>query len=146
MRRWPVILTSIIDSVYSENHELTGIPDKADKLEEGKTLIATISRLKYGMARDRELEYVLLSRSVTCSEGGTPLISFFSGPSRPTVKPSWTSTTPSFPDSKQTARTLGSQPRGSTRSMTFPHFASPLPFPPCRSRRSNMPHNRRCYL
>jgi len=58
VRRWPVILTSIIDSVYSENHELTDVPDKIDKLEEGKVLIATLSRLKYGMARDRALEYV----------------------------------------------------------------------------------------
>ena len=58
VRRWPVILTSIIDSVYSENHELTDVPDKIDKLEEGKALIATLSRLKYGMARDRALEYV----------------------------------------------------------------------------------------
>ena len=61
MRRWPVILTSVIDSVYSENHELTGFPDKADKLEEGKALIATVSRLKYAMARDRALEYVISS-------------------------------------------------------------------------------------
>jgi hypothetical protein len=45
--------------VYSENHELTGIPDKADKLEEGKEVIATLSRLKYDMARDRALEYVV---------------------------------------------------------------------------------------
>ena len=58
MRRWPVILTSVINSVYSENHELTDDPDNADRLEEGKKIIATISRLKYGMARDRALEYV----------------------------------------------------------------------------------------
>jgi hypothetical protein len=44
--------------VYSENHELTNFPDKADKLEEGKALIATLSHLKYSMARDRALEYV----------------------------------------------------------------------------------------
>ena len=61
VRRWPVILTTVIDSVYSENHELTGFPEKADKLEEGKTIIATVSRLKYAMARDRALEYVLSS-------------------------------------------------------------------------------------
>ena len=59
VKRWPVILTTVIDSVYSENHDLTGIPDMADKLEEGKVVIATISRLKYGMARDRALEYVV---------------------------------------------------------------------------------------
>jgi hypothetical protein len=60
VKRWPVILTTVIDSVYSENHELTGVPDKADKLEEGKAVIATISRLKYDMVRDRVLEYVVL--------------------------------------------------------------------------------------
>ena len=54
-----MILTTVIDSVYSENHDLTGFPDKADKLEEGKALIATISRLKYDMARDRVIEYVV---------------------------------------------------------------------------------------
>jgi hypothetical protein len=59
VKRWPVILTTVIDSVYSENHELTGVADKADKLEEGKAVIATISRLKYDMARDRALEYVV---------------------------------------------------------------------------------------
>lgn len=59
VKRWPVILTGVIDSVYSENHALTDCPDKADKLEEGKALIATISRLKYGMARDRALEQVI---------------------------------------------------------------------------------------
>ena len=54
-----MILTSVIDSVYSENHDLTGLPDEVPKLEEGKAIIATISRLKYGMARDRALEYVM---------------------------------------------------------------------------------------
>jgi hypothetical protein len=58
VKRWPVILTGVIDSVYSENHELTKYPEKADKLEEGKAIIATISRLKSGMGRDRVLEYV----------------------------------------------------------------------------------------
>jgi len=74
VKRWPVILTSVIDSVYSENHQLTDVPDKADKLEEGKAVIATISRLKYGMARDRVLEYVSvippLFWRATSSDGG----------------------------------------------------------------------------
>ncbi|KAI0297018.1 hypothetical protein B0F90DRAFT_1742372 [Multifurca ochricompacta] len=56
LKRWPVILTSIIDAVYSVNHELTTLPNKAAKLDEGKALIAAISRLKYDMARDRALE------------------------------------------------------------------------------------------
>jgi hypothetical protein len=59
VKRWPVILTTVIDSVYSENHELTNLPEKADMLEEGKALIGTLSRLKYDMARDRALEYVV---------------------------------------------------------------------------------------
>jgi hypothetical protein len=45
--------------VYSVNHELTDLPDKAAQLDEGKALIATISRLKYDMGRDRALEYVM---------------------------------------------------------------------------------------
>lgn len=61
-----MILTTVIDSVYSENHELTGLPEKADKLEEGKALIGTISRLKYGMARDRALEYVVCPFTRPC--------------------------------------------------------------------------------
>ncbi|KAI9512134.1 DUF89 domain-containing protein [Russula earlei] len=56
VKRWPVILTGVIDSVYSVNHDLTGLLDKADKLEEGKALIAAMSRLKYDMSRDRALE------------------------------------------------------------------------------------------
>ena len=56
VKRWPVILTTVIDSVYSVNHELTHLPDEAAKLEEGKAIIATISRFKYDMARDRALE------------------------------------------------------------------------------------------
>jgi damage-control phosphatase, subfamily III len=58
VKRWPVILTSVIDSLYTVNHELTDISDQAPKLEEGKSLIATLSRLKYDMAHDRALEYV----------------------------------------------------------------------------------------
>ncbi|KAH9976623.1 DUF89 domain-containing protein [Lactifluus volemus] len=56
VKRWPVILTSVIDSLYTVNHELTDISDQAPKLEEGKSLIATLSRLKYDMAHDRALE------------------------------------------------------------------------------------------
>ncbi|KAH9025837.1 hypothetical protein EDB85DRAFT_2177521, partial [Lactarius pseudohatsudake] len=57
IKRWPVILTTVIDSVYSVNHELTNLPDKkAAKLEEGKALIAAMSRLKYEMAQDKPLK------------------------------------------------------------------------------------------
>ncbi|KAH9003903.1 DUF89 domain-containing protein [Lactarius hatsudake] len=51
VKRWPVILTTVIDSVYSVNHELTNIPDKAAKLEEGKALIATMTPRVYRLLR-----------------------------------------------------------------------------------------------
>jgi hypothetical protein len=54
--------------VYSENHELTNFPDKADKLEEGKELIATVSRLKYSMAHDRVIEYVSSRQCTTLTK------------------------------------------------------------------------------
>jgi len=74
VKRWPVILTSVIDSVYSVNHELTYLSDKAAKLEEGKALIATISRLKYDMARDRALEPIPADGEALIEEYNTELV------------------------------------------------------------------------
>lgn len=68
-KRWPIILTGIIDTIYHEDHNLgvlmeSGAPDvnSADletKITEGKAIIGEVSRLKYDMARDRPLEYAL---------------------------------------------------------------------------------------
>lgn len=68
MKRWPVILTGIIDTIYRVDHEIslslaaTGdngaqITKAEQKIAEGKTIIEKISKLKYDMARDRALEY-----------------------------------------------------------------------------------------
>lgn len=69
VKRWPIILTGIIDTVYRIDHEIgaslsTAEPGSAEvtkteeKIAEGKGIIEKISKLKYDMARDRTLEYV----------------------------------------------------------------------------------------
>lgn len=67
MKRWPIILTKIIDQIHRENHEITMRGMKATdgaestweaQADEGKSIIEKVSRLKYEMARDRELQYV----------------------------------------------------------------------------------------
>ncbi|TFY78242.1 hypothetical protein EWM64_g5774 [Hericium alpestre] len=68
VKRWPVILTGIIDSVYNLNHELSvqSGEQAAEKIEEGKGLIEKISKLKYQMGRDHPLEPI--------EEDGEPLV------------------------------------------------------------------------
>ncbi|EGO02864.1 hypothetical protein SERLA73DRAFT_176294 [Serpula lacrymans var. lacrymans S7.3] len=70
VKRWPIILTGIIDHLHGLNHRLTmesqrlgsEVPASAEKItldekvSEGKGIIEKISRLKYRMARDHELE------------------------------------------------------------------------------------------
>ena len=65
-KRWPIIITGIIDTVYRMDHDLgmkvsENSPDvdavaANEKIAEGKTIIEKISKLKYEMARDRPLE------------------------------------------------------------------------------------------
>ncbi|KAL0575469.1 Hairy/enhancer-of-split with YRPW motif protein 2 [Marasmius crinis-equi] len=60
VKRWPIILTSIVDQLHRENHALQA-PEKASegnnaKVAEGKNIIERVSRLKYQMARDHALE------------------------------------------------------------------------------------------
>ncbi|CCM00959.1 uncharacterized protein FIBRA_03007 [Fibroporia radiculosa] len=67
LKRWPIILTGIIDNLYRANHVLdvsieSGGCETEDvdtikaKIAEGKSTIERISKLKYDMARDRPLE------------------------------------------------------------------------------------------
>ena len=73
MKRWPIILTKLIDHIHRVNHELTVAAMRADvearaqgdpnwevRVEEGKSIIEKVSKLKYEMARDRALQYVSL--------------------------------------------------------------------------------------
>ena len=64
MRRWPVILTGIIDNIYCCNHEYgVSLPSKTPeetalveaRIEEGKKIISKVGEIKYDMARDRPL-------------------------------------------------------------------------------------------
>ncbi|KAF8438602.1 DUF89 domain-containing protein [Boletus edulis BED1] len=71
LKRWPVIITGIIDHVHRLIHDMTmeakrlaesgedtleHVKALKDKVEEGKEIISKASRLKYRMARDQELE------------------------------------------------------------------------------------------
>lgn len=64
LKRWPVIITGVIDQLYQVCHVLSLESQKPDatkqvydgKINEGKGIIEQISKLKYGMARDHPLE------------------------------------------------------------------------------------------
>ncbi|KAF8556729.1 DUF89-domain-containing protein [Imleria badia] len=72
LRRWPIIITNIIDHVHRlihdmtmESKRLTGSGEDVslerakaldNKVDEGKEIISKASRLKYRIARDQELE------------------------------------------------------------------------------------------
>ncbi|ETW85861.1 hypothetical protein HETIRDRAFT_309837 [Heterobasidion irregulare TC 32-1] len=81
VKRWPVILTGIIDTVYRTNHDSSiedlnvvdasddQIPKNEARITEGKVLIENFSRLKYQMGRDRPLEPV--------PEDGEPMVDIY---------------------------------------------------------------------
>lgn len=79
IKRWPVIITGVIDIVNQTCHELSlqindfnqhpgdfekSVPGQMTKEEiqekiiEGTKVIEKVSKLKYDMARDRTIEYV----------------------------------------------------------------------------------------
>lgn len=70
VKRWPIILTNIIDHVHRLLHDMTletqqirdsdvsKAEELSKKITEGQEIISEISRLKYRMARDHELEWV----------------------------------------------------------------------------------------
>lgn len=64
LKRWPVILTGIIDNIYCRNHDLGVSTDNKtaeeaavieEQISEGKKIIGEIGEIKYDMARDRPL-------------------------------------------------------------------------------------------
>jgi hypothetical protein len=68
LKRWPKILTGIVNQVYCVNHNLTirlqssGVDNDTenvqDHIEEGRKLIELFGFLKYRMARDMKMECV----------------------------------------------------------------------------------------
>lgn len=66
IKRWPVIITGVIDQlhnachVYSLQSQQPNAKEDVDaKIAEGKGIIEQISKLKYQMARDHPLESVV---------------------------------------------------------------------------------------
>ncbi|KIM77429.1 hypothetical protein PILCRDRAFT_825394 [Piloderma croceum F 1598] len=68
LKRWPVILTGIIDRIHRINHELTLEAKNRDpatkavleeKITEGKGIISRIGGLKYRMGGDKKLEAIV---------------------------------------------------------------------------------------
>ena len=66
LKRWPVILTGIIDNIYCRNHDLgVSLPGKTaeeasaieEEIAEGKGIISKVGEIKCDMARDRPLPY-----------------------------------------------------------------------------------------
>lgn len=65
VKRWPVIITGVIDQLHNTCHELSLQAQKPgatkdelqSKIEEGQAVIGRISKLKYDMGRDHALEY-----------------------------------------------------------------------------------------
>jgi Damage-control phosphatase ARMT1-like domain len=67
IKRWPVIITGVIDQVHNACHVYSLQSQQPDpdkdldaRVAEGKGIIEQISKLKYQMARDHPLESVLL--------------------------------------------------------------------------------------
>jgi damage-control phosphatase, subfamily III len=85
VKRWPVILTGVIDHLHNLNHNLSlqfqSLSDEAQngiikaKIAESTAIIEKISRLKYQMGRDKALEYVppFRLRGFTVTQSSLPL-------------------------------------------------------------------------
>jgi len=58
-RRWPTILTGVINTIVNINHDLHQNPsaDSEQKVQEGKDIISKISAMKHEMARNVHLPY-----------------------------------------------------------------------------------------
>ena len=65
LKRWPVILTGIIDDIYRRNHDLgVSLPSRREEdraaiveiIEEGKEIVSKVGKVKDDLARDRVLQ------------------------------------------------------------------------------------------
>ena len=53
VRRWPSIITNVIDAVYQSN--ALDKDASAEKLDDGKAIIQSLSKLRHEMGRDQAL-------------------------------------------------------------------------------------------
>ncbi|KAK1926541.1 hypothetical protein DB88DRAFT_508633 [Papiliotrema laurentii] len=60
VKRWPTILTGVINTVTNINHELhsSSSPDAQAQIEEGKQIVAKISAMKHEMGRNTPLPLI----------------------------------------------------------------------------------------
>ncbi|KAN0062846.1 Hairy/enhancer-of-split with YRPW motif protein 2 [Thecaphora frezii] len=64
VKRWPAILTQVIDSIYAANHALSySRTNQSARIAEGKEIIEKIASLKHDMSRDRPLTPINVDRS-----------------------------------------------------------------------------------
>lgn len=54
VRRWPAILTQVVDAMYRECHRRSQ-NNTSEEVDEGKAIIEKISELKYELTHDRPL-------------------------------------------------------------------------------------------
>jgi hypothetical protein len=72
VRRWPIILTTVIDHLHRMAHELGTQPhDPSSTVAEewikaGKAIIEKIGKIKYEMGRDKPLLYESINYSNVC--------------------------------------------------------------------------------
>ena len=76
VKRWPIILTGIVDQLHRDCHDLTMEAQKhndepskrllEEKITEAKDVISRISKLKYQMGGDKKLQWVLSSHWLMC--------------------------------------------------------------------------------
>ena len=129
VKRWPIILTNVIDFIHRVNHDLTMDRDASseEKIQEGKQIIEKISKLKYEMARDRALECVCLPLLLTFVVGGKrspqltvvlfiQLVHAAAGPFQTMEKLMWKRTTTNLPRCRRKERVPGSLAPGYMRS------------------------------
>ena len=76
VKRWPIILTGIVDRLHRDCHDLTMEAQKhndepskkllEEKITEAKDIISRISKLKYQMGENKKLQWVLSSHWLLC--------------------------------------------------------------------------------
>jgi hypothetical protein len=71
VKRWPVILTSIVNHVYNINittleQTVKGVPNAVadERTAQGKQIISAIGQLKTQVATNKDIEFVTLHLSV----------------------------------------------------------------------------------
>jgi len=84
VKRWPIIITQIIDQLYRSNHELSLQSQRGSstkeiekinaKILEAKGIIEKISKLKYQMGRNHKLEPIIVNNEANVDSYNSELV------------------------------------------------------------------------